>query len=119
MRALVISCVLLGCKSHSSSAIEVTDRAWRAHEIVVGVGERAGSCADAGLAMERAFTEHREAFIEAIKLDSDPDRLAEATSYLETHQERYSDLEARMDALAERCSTDAKVQGVFRRMETP
>jgi hypothetical protein len=119
VRALAIVFALVGCKSSEPSVVEVTDRGWHAHELVVAAGERAKSCADAGVAMQRAFTDNREAFVEAIKLDKDPDRLAEATAYLEAHQDRYADLEARMEALAERCSTDATVQAVFHHMETP
>jgi hypothetical protein len=121
VRKLVLLCGLIAsCKStKSSSAIEVTDRAWQAHELVVRAGEHAPTCAAAGLAMQRTFDEHRQAFVEAVKLDNDPERLAEATSYLEANEDRYSDLEARMEALSDRCSADASVQAVFQHMETP
>jgi hypothetical protein len=101
------------------SAAEVADRGWRAHEHVVAAGERATTCAAAGAAMQQMFVGHRAAFVAALALDRDRARLAEATSYLEAHQDRYADLETRMQALAERCADAAAVQAVFAQMESP
>jgi hypothetical protein len=108
-----------GCKDHAPSPAEIADHGWRAHELVVTAGERAPTCAEAGVAMQRVFTEHRQAFVDAIALDNDRQRLAEATEYLEAHQERYADLETRMEALSERCAEDPAVLAAFRQMESP
>lgn len=108
-----------GCKDHVPSPAEVADDGWTAHELVIAAGERAPSCAQAGVAMQRVFAQHRQAFVEAIALDNDRARLAEATAYLEAHQQRYADLETRMEALSERCAEDPTVLAAFRQMETP
>ena len=125
----IVTCWLLGtvwlsgCRDHAPSpaeiAAEIADRGWRAHEIVVAAGERAASCSDAGLAMQRAVIEHRQAFVAAIALDHDREQLSAATDYLEAHQDRYANLETRMEALSDRCATDPTVQAAFRQMETP
>jgi hypothetical protein len=111
--------VLAACKDRGSSPAEVADRGWRAHELVVTAGEHAATCAEAGAAMQRVFTEHRQDFVDAIALDRDKQRLSEATDYLEAHQDRYADLETRMTALSERCADDPTVQAAFTVMESP
>ena len=110
---------LFACKDHAPSPAEVADRGWAAHEIVVAAGERAASCTEAGAAMQRAFAEHRQKFVDAIALDRDPRALERATEYLEQHRDRYADLETRMEALSLRCTDDPMVQAVFRQMENP
>ena len=113
---------LAACKDRSissGSAAEIADRGWRAHELVVTAGEHAATCAEAGPAMQRVFTEHRQAFVDAMALDRDRQRLIEATDYLEAHQDRYADLETRMIALSERCADDPLVQATFTAMEAP
>lgn len=109
----------LGCKDREPSAAEIADRGWAAHQLVIAAGERAASCADAGPAMKRVFDANRQAFVDAIALDHDRRRLAEATDYLEAHQDRYADLETRMVGLSERCADDPTVQAVFAAMESP
>ena len=69
--------------------------------------------------MQRVFVANRQAFVDAVALDNDKARLAEATAYLEAHDDRYADLETRMEALSERCADDATVQAAFRQMENP
>lgn len=108
-----------GCSRREPSAAEIAERGWRAHELVVAAGERAKTCAEAGVAMQRAYDEHRQAFVDALVLDRDRAKLAEATEYLEQHQDRYQDLETRMIGLSERCAEDPAVTAVFRQMETP
>jgi hypothetical protein len=110
---------LSACKDHAPSPSEIADRGWAAHEIVVAAGERAASCAEAGLAMQRAFAANRQAFVDAIALDRDPRALERATEFLEQHQDRYADLETRMEALSLRCGDDASVQAAFHQMENP
>ena len=107
------------CKDHAPSPADIADRGWRAHEIVVAAGEHAKTCAEAGAAMQRAFVEHRQAFVDAILLDNDRDRLAEATDYIAAHADRYDGLETRIEALSTRCADDATVQAAFRQMESP
>jgi hypothetical protein len=114
--------LLAACKAGTTappSAAEIADRGWRAHELVVAAGEHAATCAEAGAAMQRVFVTHRAAFIDAIALDHDRARLAEATTYLEAHQDRYADLETRMAALSERCADAPTVNAVFAQMESP
>lgn len=65
------------------------------------------------------FAANRQAFVDAVALDQDRDRLRIATELLETHGQRYADLEPRMDARAERCGHDAAVQAVFQAMNAP
>jgi hypothetical protein len=108
-----------GCQGGKPSAAEITDRAWRAHERVVAAGEQAPTCAEAGAAMQRVFAEHRQAFVDGLLLDRDRARLEQATAYLEAHEGRYRDLEARMDALSERCADEPTVVAVFRMMDSP
>jgi hypothetical protein len=125
----IVTCWLLGtvwlsgCKDHAPSSAElagqIADRGWHAHELVVAAGEAAKSCADAGPAMQRVFIAHRQDFVDAIALDKDKDRLRAATDYMEAHQDRYADLETRMEALSERCAADPTVQAAFRQMESP
>ena len=119
MRRTLVFWLLVSCKHAASPAAEIADRGWRAHEIVVAAGEAAQSCAEAGVAMQRAFALHRQEFVDAIELDRDKDRLRAATDYLEAHQDRYADLETRMEALSERCIADTTVQAAFRQMESP
>ena len=106
------------CKDPSSPAA-IADRAWRAHEIVVAAGERAPSCAEAGAAMQRAFAEHRQAFVDGLALDRDRAKLEQAADYLARHEGRYRDLEDRMAALSERCADEPTVVAAFRMMESP
>lgn len=110
---------LVACKDRPPSAAEIADRGWGAHELVVTAGEHAATCAAAGPAMQRVFTAQRQAFVEAMALDRDKQRLIEATDYLEAHQDRYADLETRMAALSERCADDPGVQAAFAAMEAP
>ncbi|MDB4962238.1 MAG: hypothetical protein JWP01_2237 [Myxococcales bacterium] len=116
-----VSAVLVfACRGDNPpSAAEITDRAWTAHALVIAAGERAKTCAEAGTAMQRAFGDHRQAFVDAIALDQDRAKLAEATRYIEDHESRYADLETRMEALSERCATDATVQAAFQQMSNP
>jgi hypothetical protein len=123
-RPWILAAVLVtACQRDTTPALppaaEVADRGWRAHEEVVAAGEHAARCADAGIAMQAAFTARRQAFVDAIALDRDRDRLLAATTYLEAHQDRYADLETRMGALADRCGEDPTVAAVFRQMESP
>ena len=108
-----------GCKRGEPSVAEITDRAWRAHERVVAAGEQAATCAEAGAAMQRVFAEHRQAFVDGLLLDRNRARLEQATAYLEANERRYRDLEARMDALSERCADEPTVVAVFRMMDSP
>jgi hypothetical protein len=110
---------LSGCKDHAASPADIADEGWHAHELVIEAGEAAKTCPDAGLAMQRVYAAHRNAFVAAFELDQDKARLQAATDYLEAHQDRYADLETRMEALADRCASDPTVQAVFRQMETP
>jgi hypothetical protein len=109
-----------GCGgSDAPSPAEITDRAWYAHELVVRAGEDAATCAAAGPAMQRVFAAHRQAFVDAIALDKDKKRLAEATAFIERYGARYHTLEVRMEALSDRCAADPTVAAVFQLMETP
>jgi hypothetical protein len=119
----LVACVGLAglgaCKDRAPSPAEVADRGWRAHELVVTAGEHEATCAAAGAAMQRVFAAHRQDFVDAIALDRDKQKLAEATDYLEAHQDRYADLETRMTALSERCADAPDVQATFVGMESP
>lgn len=117
--ALALALGAAGCKAREPSAAEIADRAWSAHERVVAAGERERTCAAAGAAMQRVFDEHRQAFVDGIKLDRDRERLEQATDFIATHERRYLDLEVRMAALSERCADEPAVAEVFRRMEDP
>lgn len=105
--------------SPSPSPAEIADRSWRAHELVVAAGERAATCAEAGAAMQLAFDEHRQAFVDGLALDRDRAKLEQATDYLAAHGDRYRDLETRMANLSDRCAADPAVTTVFRLMESP
>ena len=108
-----------GCKDRPPSPAEIADRGWRAHELVVTAGEHEATCAGAGAAMQRVIAAHRQDFADALALDRDKQKLAEATDYLEAHQDRYADLETRMTALSERCAGDPTVAAAFTAMESP
>ena len=110
---------LAACKDRAPSPAEIADRGWRAPELVIAAGEHAATCAEAGAAMQRVFTEHHQDFVDAIALDNDKQKLSEATDYLEAHQDRYADLETRMTGLSERCAGDPAVQAAFTVMESP
>jgi hypothetical protein len=69
--------------------------------------------------MQRVVAEHRQAFVDAVALDHDREKLSEAIDFIEAHQDRYGDLETRMAALSERCADDTAVQAAFTAMETP
>jgi len=118
-RASIVAIAIVACHPADDDAVAVTDRGWRAHELAVAAGERAATCADAGRAMQRVIAEHRQDFVAAIALDRDPVRLRAATAYIESHPDRYRDLETRMEALSDRCADDPTVQAAFRQMESP
>jgi hypothetical protein len=109
---------LAACKGRPSAG-EIADRGWRAHELVVAAGEHAATCAEAGPAMQRLFDDNRQAFVDAVALDHDPNKLSEAADYMEAHHSRYADLETRMTALSDRCADDAAVTAVFDAMDAP
>jgi hypothetical protein len=119
VRRFVLLVALAACRDRGSTTADVVDRSWRAHELVIAAGERAPTCAAAGAAMQRVFTEHRQAFVDGLALDKDRRRLEEATDYIASHEQRYGDLDTRMQGLAERCATDETVMAVFRWMESP
>ena len=108
-----------GCKADAPSSVEITKRAWHAHELVIRAGENAKTCADAGATMQVAFAANRQAFVDAMTLDGDKQRLAEAADYIESNDERYKLIEARMQVLSDRCGEDPTVAAAFRQMETP
>lgn len=109
-----------GCRrDHEPTPAELADRSWRAHGAVVAAGEAAKTCAEAGVAMQREFTAHRQAFIDAMAIDKDKEKLAAATDFIEKNEARYNDLETRMQALSERCADDSTVQAVFAQMSDP
>ena len=118
MLCCLLAAGLAGCK-RGPSPTEIADRGWRAHELVVAAGERAATCAEAGAAMQRVVAENRQAFIDAVALDRDLEKLSEAADFIEAHKDRYDDLETRMVALSERCADDTGVQAAFATMETP
>jgi hypothetical protein len=111
--------VLGGCKERAPSVVEIVDRGWRAHELVVAAGEQARTCAEAGPAMQRMFAVHRRAFVDAIAIDRDRQQLTDAIDYIEANQRRYGDLETRMAALSERCAEEPSVEAAFAMMESP
>jgi hypothetical protein len=119
------TCWLLGslwlssCKDHAPSPAEIADRGWHAHDLVITAGENAKSCAEAAVAMQRVYAEHKDELVAAYDLERDKARLQEATEFLEAHQDRYGDLDTRLEALQDRCSKDANVQAVFQQMATP
>jgi hypothetical protein len=121
-RWLYISGVMLvatGCKDSGASAADITQRAWDAHAAVVGAGEAARTCAEAGAAMQKEIAARREVFVAAVALDKDREKLAEAAAWIEAHEDRYKDLETRMAALSDRCADDATVQAAFEAMSNP
>lgn len=117
--ALALTLGAAACKPGPPSPAELADRSWRAHERVIEAGERSPTCAEAGAAMQRAFAEHRQAFVDAMALDRDRAKLEAATDYLAANQQRYADLETRMIALSDRCADEPTVAAVFRMMESP
>jgi hypothetical protein len=120
MRRVVAVLLVLGCRQTSGSTpAEVTDRAWAAHAAVVAAGEAAKTCAEAGAAMQREFEARRQTFVDAMALDRDKAKLAEATDYLEKNADRYKDLETRMSALSDRCADEPTVQAAFELMSNP
>lgn len=121
MRWLSLAIVLAACqKDHSgSAAAEITDRSWRAHVLVVAAGERAKTCAEAGAAMQQAVAANRQAFVDAMALDGDRAKLAEATAFIEANEARYADIETRMAALSDRCAEEPAVRAAFQQMSAP
>ena len=118
---LAIIWMFPGCGGNADapSPAEITERAWRAHEIVIAAGENAKTCAEAGTAMQAAFAKHRQAFVDALALDRDKQKLSQAADYIEKQGERYHTIEVRMEALSERCADDPTVAAAFRQMEAP
>ena len=121
MRHLAIILALVGCHKDrpSSDATQVTDRSWKAHVLVIAAGERAKTCAEAGAAMQRVFVENRQAFVDAMTLDRDKARLAEAADFIEANEARYADIDTRMAALSERCADEPAVVAAFQQMSAP
>jgi hypothetical protein len=101
------------------SAAEITDRSWTAHVLVIAAGERAKTCAEAGAAMQRVLAEHRQAFVDAMALDKNRARLAEATEFIEANEGRYADIDSRMAALSDRCAEEPTVRAAFQQMTAP
>ncbi|MDX2092668.1 MAG: hypothetical protein SFX73_32685 [Kofleriaceae bacterium] len=122
MRSLVVLLGVLGisfaCRKDATPA-EITERAWHAHSLVIAAGEQAKTCAEAGPAMQAAFTANRQAFVDAMALDRDKAKLEAATAYLEANEQRYRDLDTRMEALSDRCADDPTVQAAFEQMSNP
>jgi hypothetical protein len=108
-----------GGKSDAPSPAEITERAWTAYEQVIAAGESAKTCAEAGTAMQAAFTANRQAFVDSAALDRDKQRVAKAADYVEKHDERYRSIEKRLDALEDRCGEEPTVAATFRQMEAP
>ena len=121
MRTCLLLALLVACKGEGAPGrpAEITARAWDAHALVIAAGERARTCAEAGVAMQRVFAENRAAFVAAMTLDQDKQRLAEAAAYIEANERRYRDLDTRMEALSDRCADDATVQAAFDQMSSP
>jgi hypothetical protein len=115
----LLAILLCGCKADAPSPVEITQRAWRAHELVIAAGENAKTCAAAGVAMQAAFVANRQAFVDAMTLDHDKAKLSEAADYIAKHDERYKVIEARMQVLSDRCGEDLTVAAAFQQMETP
>lgn len=115
---MTLACACKGNDAPTTPA-DITARAWEAHALVIRAGERATTCAEAGPAMQQVFAAHRQAFVDAMSLDSDKARLAQATAYIEANEHRYKDLDTRMAALSERCADDATVQAAFDAMSNP
>jgi hypothetical protein len=122
-RWLVVLVALAACRKEAApsgpSAAEITDRSWQAHVLVITAGERAKTCAEAGAAMQQVFAAHRQAFVDAMALDRDKAKLAEATDFIEANEARYADIDTRMAALSDRCAEDATVQAAFQQMSAP
>jgi hypothetical protein len=124
MWLLVVLGTSPACRKESASpppspVVEITDRSWNAHVLVVAAGEREKTCAEAGAAMQRVFAENRQAFVDAMALDRDKARLAEAADYIEANEGRYADIDTRMAALSDRCADEPTVQAAFRQMSAP
>jgi hypothetical protein len=117
--ATVVAVGATGCKDTGGSAADITQRAWDAHSAVIGAGEAARTCAEAGPAMQKEIAARRDLFVAAVALDNDRQKLAEATAWIEAHEDRYKDLETRMAALSDRCADDATVQAAFEAMSNP
>jgi len=105
------------CDDHAPSPAEIVDLSWRAHELVIGAGERAHTCAAAAAAMRAVLVLARDALAAGMALEDDPVRFEAARRYLEQHAARYEDLDTRMAALSDRCGDDPAVVAVFRDME--
>jgi len=118
---LAIALTLTGCQKERSlsTAEQITDRSWRAHVLVITAGERAKTCAEAGAAMQKAFVENRQAFVDAMALDRDKARLAEAADFIEANEARYADIDTRMAALSDRCADEPTVVAAFQQMSAP
>ena len=116
---LLAICVACGGKADAPSPAEITERAWRAHELVIGAGEAAKTCAEAGRAMQAVLAQHRQAFADSFALDADKARLAEAAAYVDKHEDHHRAIEARMEALGERCGQEPSVAAAFLQMEAP
>lgn len=121
VRWLPLAIVLLACRKAPSvsTAAEITDRSWRAHVLVITAGERAKTCGDAGAAMQRVFAANRQAFVDAMALDRDKAKLAEATNFIEANEARYADIDTRMAALSDRCADEPSVRAAFQEMSAP
>jgi hypothetical protein len=113
----------LGCQKDATpsgpTAAEITDRSWQAHVLVITAGERAKTCAEAGAAMQQVFAAHRQAFVDAMALDRDKAKLAEAADFIEANEGRYADIDTRMAALSDRCADEPTVQAAFQQMSAP
>jgi hypothetical protein len=119
LRLWLLAIAACGGKSDAPSPAEIAERGWRAHEAVIAAGERAKSCPEAGVAMQAVVAQHRQKFADALALDGDKQRLAEAADHVEKNDARYQVIEARMEALADRCGADPSVAAAFRQMESP
>jgi len=108
-----------GGKADAPSPAEITERAWHAHEVVIAAGENAKDCVEAGRAMQAAFAAHRQAFVEAMTLDADKERLGQAADYIEKQGDRYKIIETRMEVLSDRCGDEPTVAAAFHQMESP
>ncbi len=121
--ALLVLAALVACRKDAAapgpSTVEITDRSWQAHILVITAGERARTCGEAGAAMQAVVVAHRQAFVDAMALDKDTARLAEATAYIEANEGRYADIDSRITAFSDRCAEDPTVQAALQQMSAP
>lgn len=108
---------LVACQREKARAddpeIAVAKRDWKAESDMLAAGERAPDCPNAAAAMRQVLVAHRNDFLAAQKQLESPDTIQKVTDYMTAYPAEFPELDARWQAMIDRCKDDHAVQAVI------